>query len=70
MLGFLLAGEYVYLHCSDGNGRSGVVAACLLGLVHGLGATAALALLARSRGCRPGAGGASPETHEQRMQVR
>ncbi len=69
VISFICSGEYVYLHCSDGNGRSGMVAACVLGLVHGLGATEALALLARSRACRRGAGGASPETHEQRMAV-
>jgi protein-tyrosine phosphatase len=29
ILAYCAAGEYVYLHCSDGNGRSGTVAAAI-----------------------------------------
>ncbi len=38
---FLRAGEYVYLHCGDGNGRSGVVAALVLAITCGAAARAA-----------------------------
>ena len=69
VLAFCAAGEYVYLHCSDGNGRSGTVAAAVLALAYGLGPTEALEHLATSRRHRHGSAGASPETHEQRMAV-
>lgn len=69
LLAHMKAGEYLYLHCSDGNGRSGVTAAILTGLAYGIGPVEALSLTQKSRNDRPGAQGASPETHEQRMQV-
>jgi len=63
------AGEVLYLHCSDGNGRSGAVAAALLGAAYGLSSSEAIDAVQRSRGHRHGAGGRAPETHEQKMQV-
>ena len=41
-MSYLHAGEIVYLHCSEGNGRSGVIAAVILGIVYDLGAVEAL----------------------------
>lgn len=67
IVSFLRAGEFIYLHCGDGNGRSGVIAAAVLGISHDLNPVEALALLAQSREHRIGQAGASPETHEQRM---
>lgn len=63
------AGEYLYIQCGDGNGRTGVVAAILLGLAYGLSSSEALDLSQRCRNDRPGAHGVSPESHEQKMQV-
>ena len=63
----MMAGEYIYLHCSDGNGRSGICAAVTLALAYSLGPMEALEHLQLSRSQRHGSSGASPETHEQRM---
>jgi hypothetical protein len=68
-VGYMRAGEYLYLQCGDGNGRSGTVAAVLLGLAFNLGPVEAMALMQKSRADRFGAQGPAPETHEQRMQV-
>ncbi len=69
LIAYMRAGEYIYVQCSDGNGRSGTVCAILAGLAYGLGPVEALALMQKSRNDRPGAQGPSPETHDQRMQV-
>ncbi len=69
IIAYMRAGEYIYLHCGDGNGRSGTVAAVVLGLTFGLGPVEAMALMQKSRNDRAGAQGPAPETHEQRMQV-
>lgn len=37
-------GEYLYVQCGEGNGRTGTVVACLLGLAHGLASSQALDL--------------------------
>ena len=65
-------GEGLYLHCWGGRGRTGLVAACLLGALYGdMEAEEALQrvqLYHDQRG--PERGGLSPETEEQRQQVR
>lgn len=63
------AGEVLYLHCGDGNGRSGAVAAALLGCAYGMSSSEAIDAVQRSRNYRPGAKGLSPESHEQKMQA-
>ena len=63
------AGEVLYLHCDSGDGRSGAIAAVLLGAVLGLASSEALRLVQRARDDRPGAAGRAPETHEQSSQV-
>lgn len=55
----LLAGRNVVLHCRQGIGRTGLVAACLL-LEAGYKPASAVALLSEARGV------AVPETQEQR----
>lgn len=69
LLKFIKAGEVLYVQCADGNGRTGSVAAVLLGLVYGLSSSEALDASQRYRASRAGTGGNSPETHEQKMQV-
>lgn len=69
LVSHMRAGEYLYVQCADGNGRSGTVAALLMGLAYGISSSEALDLCQRSRNDRPGAGGLAPETHEQKMQV-
>ena len=69
LLAYMRAGESLYLHCSDGNGRSGTVAALLAGLAYNLGPVEAMQLAQKSRNDRGGSQGPCPETHEQRMQV-
>lgn len=78
----VMGGEVLYVHCWGGRGRTGLVAACLLGALYpGLvDAEAALARVqasysAREPGRDPGSdaagtGGRSPETEAQRQQVR
>ena len=65
-------GEGLYLHCWGGRGRTGLVAACLLGALYSdVEAEEALQrvqLYHDQRG--PERGGLSPETEEQRQQVR
>ncbi len=63
------AGEVLYLHCGDGNGRSGAVAAALLGCAYGMSSSEAIDAVQRSRNHRAGAKGLSPESHEQKMQT-
>ena len=69
LLAHLRAGEILYLQCADGNGRSGTIAALLLGLVYGLSSSEAIDACQRYRNDRPGTGGQAPETHEQKMQI-
>jgi len=64
------AGELLYVHCGDGNGRTGTLVAVLLGLAHGISSAEALDLAQRSRNDRHSVGGSAPETQEQRSQVR
>lgn len=57
--GLLKAGGVPYVHCWGGRGRSGLIAACLLGKAYGLGADQALERVSRSyqtreRGVREG----------------
>ncbi len=69
LLKFVKAGEILYIQCADGNGRTGSVSAVLLGLVYGFSSSEAIDAAQRYRASRAGAGGNSPETHEQKMQV-
>lgn len=69
LVAHMRAGELLYIHCADGNGRTGTLAALLLGLAHGISSSEALDMAQRARADRPGAGGSCPETHEQKMQV-
>jgi protein-tyrosine phosphatase len=55
---FLTAGRSVAIHCRQGIGRSGLIAACLLALC-GIKPADALAEISAKRGC------ATPETPEQ-----
>ena len=59
------ANNVVYLHCSGGRGRTGTVAACLLGETMGLAA-----LTERWQTCAKSAHSESPETAGQREFVR
>jgi Ca2+-binding EF-hand superfamily protein len=69
LVAHIKAGEMIYLHCSDGNGRSGTIASVLLGATYGMSSSEALDAVQRSRDFRLGTSGRSPETHEQKMQV-
>jgi len=63
--------EGLYLHCWGGRGRTGLVAACLLGALYNVEAEEALQrvqLYHDQRG--PERGGLSPETEEQKQQAR
>jgi len=68
----VLDGEVIYLHCWGGKGRSGLVAACLLGVLY-KGITAEEALQRIGSYCQLRSSGYhihSPETREQHDQVR
>ncbi|CAJ1946020.1 unnamed protein product [Cylindrotheca closterium] len=68
----ILNGEVIYLHCWGGKGRSGLVAACLLGVLY-KGITAKEALQRIGSYCQLRNAGYhihSPETSEQLEQVR
>jgi Ca2+-binding EF-hand superfamily protein len=69
LLAHIKAGELLYVQCSDGNGRTGMVCALLLGLVYHLSSSEALDLTQRYREHRAGTSGLSPESHEQKMVV-
>lgn len=69
LVSHLKAGENLYIHCSNGNGRTGTVAAILLGVLYGLSSSDALDLSQRFRNHRVGTQGCMPDTHEQKMQV-
>ena len=59
------------VHAQGGRGRTGLVAACLLGALYPIDAEAALERVHSGYLLRePDKGGASPETDEQREQVR
>ncbi|KAJ1447309.1 protein-tyrosine phosphatase-like protein [Pelagophyceae sp. CCMP2097] len=76
----VLAGEVLYVHCFAGRGRTGLVAACLLGALYGhnVRADEALQRVAAYYRLRANFGadasraadGMSPETEPQRQQVR
>ena len=64
------AGEVLYIHCWGGRGRTGIVAACLLGLLYdGMDAEEALDRVQAYFATRA-PGNPSPETEPQRQQVR
>ena len=66
----VLAEEVLYIHCWGGRGRTGVVAACLLGLLYeGVDAEEALDRVQAYFATRA-PGNPSPETEPQRQQVR
>ena len=69
VLAAIMAGDRCYLHCSDGNGRAGTIAALLLGVVHGLSSSESMTLVDLYRTHRRGIQGMSLETHQQRAQV-
>lgn len=50
----LRSGRRVYLHCSDGNGRTGTIAALLLGALYGLSPAEATERVQRARDSRHG----------------
>lgn len=67
------AGEVLYIHCWGGKGRAGLVGACLLAHMYSIGAEEALVRVQvycslRNQGM--GATLRSPETEEQKEQVR
>ena len=63
-------GEGIYIHCWGGRGRTGIVAACLLGLLYdGMDAEEALDRVQAYFATRA-PGNPSPETEPQRQQVR
>ena len=75
----VLQGEVLYLHCFAGRGRTGLVAACLLGKLYpGIGAEEALQRVGAYYRLRASydvsasraQDGMSPETEPQRQQVR
>lgn len=67
----LLSGEVIYLHCWGGKGRSGLVAACLLGVLYkGITADEALRRIGSYCQLRNNPHTYSPETREQLDQVR
>eukprot|EP01138_Halocafeteria_seosinensis_P011771 gb/GECG01012029.1/.p1 GENE.gb/GECG01012029.1/~~gb/GECG01012029.1/.p1 ORF type:complete len:1436 (+),score=140.98 gb/GECG01012029.1/:1-4308(+) len=69
LLSHIRAGELLFIHCSDGNGRTGIIAAILLGCIYDMSSAEALDAVQRSRDCRHGAKGISPELHDQKLQV-
>ena len=70
LVSHIKADDGIYMHCDDGNGRTGTVASLLLGVLYGLGSSEAMDCVLRFRNQRSsGQKGDSPETHEQKMQV-
>jgi Ca2+-binding EF-hand superfamily protein len=70
LVSHIKADDGMYMHCDDGNGRTGTVASILLGVLYGLGSSEAMETVLRFRNQRSsGQKGDSPETHEQKMQV-
>jgi Ca2+-binding EF-hand superfamily protein/protein-tyrosine phosphatase len=69
ILAAIMAGDRIYLHCSNGNGRSGTIGALLLGIIHGLSSSEALTLVDMYRTHRRGIQGIAVETHQQKAQV-
>jgi Ca2+-binding EF-hand superfamily protein len=65
----IAAGDRVYMHCSNGDGRTGTVAALILGVVYGISSSEALSLVQQYRDMRAGIQGLAVETHQQRAQV-
>ena len=69
ILSAIAAGDRVYLHCSDGNGRTGTIAALVLGVIHGLSSSESLTLVDMYRTHRRGIQGLAVETHQQKALV-
>ena len=69
LISHLRAGEVLYVHDSEGNGRTGVVCAVIVGLLYGMSSAEAIDYTQRARNSRFGASGAGPDTHKQRLQV-
>lgn len=66
----VVQGKKIYIHCSAGHGRTGMVASLLLGTLYGVTATEALNRNSWYHACREDDGKAdTPATHEQRMVV-
>lgn len=64
------SGTKMYIHCQGGHGRTGTLAAILLGRLYSLPAAEALRLCQQYHDTRADSGGAhSPETSQQRAQV-
>ena len=68
----LLSGHVVYLHCFGGHGRAGLVAACMLHRLYGMGAEEALRFVQRAHDARLETCGnhRSPACERQVEQVR
>ena len=69
ILSHLKSGELIYIHCLDGVSRTGVISAILLGCVYGMSSAEALDAVQRSRDSAAGPDGATPNDHDQKMQV-
>ncbi len=70
LISFLKAGENIYIHCSDGNGRTGYVASILLALLYNLSSAQAIDYVQSFHDKRKGPGGCKvTETHEQKLAV-
>lgn len=59
----------IFIHCSDGDGRAGVVASVLVGVLYALSGAEAMDFVQRCRDTRAGPSAQSPSSHGQRMQV-
>ena len=66
---YMKGGARLYIHCHDGNGRTGTVAALLLARLYGLSSHDALERVQLYRDTRVGLKGQCPETHAQKSQV-
>ena len=69
LVAYVRAGDNLYIHCGDGNGRTGTVAAVLLGVLYALSGSEALERTQLYRTTRKGIQGECPESHPQKMQV-
>ena len=66
----LAAGERVYIHCTGGHGRTGLVAAVVIGFLYGLDAAMAMRVVQWAHDCRRDVTyPLSPQTINQRNQV-
>jgi len=69
LVGRIKTGEKLYIHCWAGRGRTGIVVACLLGILYSLPAGEALQRTNLYFHHRSICFGDSPEYYPQRMQV-